>query len=157
MSSAAPSVQAPTRINFLAVVASALVFYAVQAVWFSVFKDAWLAGLGKSIAEIMNELSGRPTWPLYVGALICNLVIAFVMAWIFVQVGVRGLVSGAIWGVILWFGFVATTMATNYSFELRRESLLALDAGCPLVGMIVTGAILGVWRAKPRGGMAVPR
>jgi hypothetical protein len=48
-------------------------------------------------------------------------------------------------------------MATNYSFELRSAKLLALDAGCPLVGMLVTGAILGGWRAKSRDSMAVPR
>jgi len=158
MSSAAPapSVQGP-RINVVAVIASALLFYAIQAMWFSVFKDPWLAGLGKSIPQIMNELSGRPTWPLYVGALICNLIIAFVMAWIFVQVGVRGVVQGLCWAAMLWFGFVATVMATNYSFELRSLKLLALDAGCPLVGMLVTGAILGAWRAKPRGGMVVSR
>lgn len=158
MSSAAPStaVQAP-RINFVAVIASALLFYAIQAVWFSVFKDPWLNGLGKSIPEIMAELSGRPTWPLYAGALVSNFIIAFVMAWIFVQLGVRGVVSGMCWAAILWFGFVATVLATNYSFELRRTTLLALDAGCPLVGMLVTGAILGAWRAKPRGGAQVPR
>jgi hypothetical protein len=158
MSSAAPapSIQAQ-RINLVAVLASALLFYAIQAMWFSVFKDPWLAGLGKSIPQIMAELSGRPTWPLYVGALICNLIIAIVMAWVFLQVGVRGVVQGLCWAAILWFGFVATVMATNYSFELRSAELLALDAGCPLVGMLVTGAILGGWRAKSRDSMAVPR
>ena len=156
MSSAAPApaVQAP-RINLVAVIVSATLFYAIQAMWFTVFKDPWLNGLGKSIPEIMSELSGRPTWPLYAGALICNFIIAFVMAWIFVQVGVRGALAGIAWAAILWFGFVATVMATNYSFELRRATLLALDAGCPLVGMLATGAILGAWRAKPRGGMPV--
>ncbi len=158
MSSAAPapSAQSP-RINVVAVIASALLFYAIQAMWFSVFKDPWLAGLGKSIPELMNELSGRPTWPLYAGALICNLIIAFVMAWIFAQVGVRGVFSGICWAAVLWFGFVATVMATNYSFELRSLKLLALDAGCPLVGMLATGAILGAWGVKARGGARAPR
>jgi hypothetical protein len=158
MSSAipAPSAQAP-RINVVAVLASALLFYAIQAMWFSVFKDPWLAGLGKSIPQIMAELSGRPTWPLYAGALICNLIIAFVMAWIFAQVRVRGVASGMSWAAILWFGFVATVMATNYSFELRSVKLLALDAGCPLVGMLATGAILGAWRGKARGGVPASR
>jgi hypothetical protein len=159
MSSAAPIERAEpgVRIKGIAVVISALAIYAIQTLWFSVFKDPWLAGLGKSIPELMNELSGRPTWPLYVGALICNLIIAFVMAWIFVRVGVRGVVQGLCWAAVLWFGFVATVMATNYSFELRSLKLLALDAGCPLVGMLATGAILGAWRGKPRGGASAAR
>jgi Protein of unknown function (DUF1761) len=148
----APVVQGP-RINFVAVVASALLFYCIQAAWFSVFKDPWLNGLGKSIPELMAEINGRPTWPLYVGALICNFIIAFVMAWIFVQAGVHGAIAGVGWALVLWFGFVATVIATNYSFELRSATLLALDAGCPLVGMLATGAILGAWRAKPRTGV----
>jgi Protein of unknown function (DUF1761) len=156
MSSAAPapSVQGP-RINFVAIIASALVFYAIQAMWFSVFKVPWLNGLGKSIPELMAELSGRPTWPLYAGALICNFIIAFVMDRIFVRVGVRGAFAGIGWAAILWFGFVATVITTNYSFELRSATLLALDAGCPLLGMLATGAILGTWRLKPRGGVPV--
>jgi hypothetical protein len=152
----APAVQAPRTFNFAAILAAALAFYAIQSVWFTVFKDPWLAALGKSIAEIMAELGNRPTWPLYVGALICNLIIAFVMAWIFAQVRVRGALEGIRWAAMLWFGFVATVIATNYSFELRSATLLALDAGCPLVGMLASGAILGAWRPKTRGGIPVP-
>ena len=49
---------------------------------------------------------------------------------------------------ILWLGFVGTVTITNYSFELRSLALMAIDAGCPLIGMLVTGAILGAWRNR---------
>ncbi len=158
MSSAAPAptVQAPRAFNFVAILVSALIYYAIESIWFSVFAKPWLNALGKTVPELLAELGNRPTWPLYVGALVCNLIIAFVMAWIFAQAGVRGALAGIRWAAMLWFGFVATVMATNYSFEIRHVMLLVLDAGCPLAGMLATGAILGAWRPKSRGVGLLP-
>jgi small basic protein len=142
----------PAPLNYWAVLVSALVYYGIESAWFSVFGKAWLAALGKSIPEILGELNGRPLWPLYVGAFVSNLLIAFVLAWIFARAGVRTATDGMKWAAILWLGLVATVMVTNYSFEVRRAMLIAIDAGCPLVGMLAVGAILGAWRKKVAPG-----
>ncbi len=36
------------RLNYLAILVSALVYFAMQAVWFTVFMNEWLAGIGKT-------------------------------------------------------------------------------------------------------------
>jgi hypothetical protein len=41
---------------------------------------------------------------------------------------------------------VATTWATQYSFELRPWSQLGINGGFWLVGMLAMGAIVGAWR-----------
>jgi Protein of unknown function (DUF1761) len=140
--------QTRTRINFLAVLVCAILYYAIESAWFTVLGKAWLNALGKSLPQIMNELSGRPTWPLYAGAFVCNLILVWVMAWIFSSAGVRTAASGVKWAAMLWLGLVATVTITNYSFELRNLTLMAIDSGCPLVAMLVAGAILGAW-TKP--------
>ena len=47
-------------------------------------------------------------------------------------------------------GFVATILLTTYSFEQRPFPLFAINGGCALVGMLITGAIVGAWKAQPR-------
>lgn len=140
--------QTRIRINFWAVLVCAFLYYAIESLWFTVFGKAWLAALGKSLPQVMHELSGRPTWPLYAGAFACNFVLVAVMAWIFANAGVRTAASGAKWAVMLWLGLVATVTITNYSFELRNLMLMAIDAGCPLLAMLVSGAILGAWTKR---------
>jgi hypothetical protein len=50
--------------------------------------------------------------------------------------------------VMLWFGFVLTTWVTEYVYEVRPLSLLAINAGFWLLGMTVMGAIVGSWKKK---------
>jgi hypothetical protein len=43
---------------------------------------------------------------------------------------------------------VFTTWATEYAFEARSLSILAINTGYPLTGMLLMGLVLGGWRAK---------
>ena len=49
---------------------------------------------------------------------------------------------------MLWFGFVLTTWATEYVYEARPLSLLAINAGFWLPAMVLMGAIVGGWKKK---------
>jgi hypothetical protein len=48
-------------------------------------------------------------------------------------------------GAFLWV-LIGAAFATEYAFEARSIQIFAINAGYPLVGMMVMGAILGVWR-----------
>lgn len=135
------------RINHAAVILCAVISYGIESLWFGLlFGKQWLAALGTTAPELMARLEGRPLWPLYAGAYACDVVLAYVLAWVLVKTGAQNALGGMKVAVILWLGFVATVTLTNYSFELRNLALMAIDAGCPLAGMLITGAILGVWR-----------
>jgi hypothetical protein len=43
---------------------------------------------------------------------------------------------------------VATTFLTEYVFEMKHWGAWAVNAGYPLVGMLLMGAILGAWQTK---------
>jgi small basic protein len=138
------------RINHAAVILCAVVCYGIESLWFgALFGKQWLAALGTTVPELMARMQGRPLWPLFASAYACDLVLAYVLAWVLVKTGVQNALGGIKVAAILWLGFVATITLTNYSFELRNLQLAAIDAGCPLVGMLITGAILAAWRTKP--------
>jgi len=51
-------------------------------------------------------------------------------------------------GIMLWAGIVVTTFATEYVFEVRPWSLVGINLGFWLIGMILMGAIVGAWKKK---------
>ena len=60
------------------------------------------------------------------------------------QTALRGIKVGA----LLWLGFELTSFSTEYVFEVRPWSLLGINAGFWLVGMVIMGAIVGAWKKK---------
>jgi hypothetical protein len=60
------------------------------------------------------------------------------------QTALRGMKAAA----LLWLGFVLTTWATEYVFEVRTYALFAINTGFWLIGMVVMGAIVGAWKKK---------
>jgi len=53
--------------------------------------------------------------------------------------------NGVISEASVWFGFVLTTMAVNYTFSGRDRRLLLIDAGNWLVVLFVAGAVIGLF------------
>ena len=47
-----------------------------------------------------------------------------------------------------FFVVPTATFRVLYVFEMRTGTLLALDIGCPLAGMLLMGAIIGRWQRK---------
>jgi uncharacterized protein YacL len=136
------------RLNYLAILVSALVYFAVQAVWFSVFMKDWLAGIGKTAEELQQR--GTSVVLAYVIGFVGALIIAAAISW-FTQATGRQTVIRGVWVAILaWIGFVLTTWSTEYAFEARGWKILAINTGATLVGMMLMGAILGAWKAKPK-------
>ncbi|HEV2423313.1 MAG TPA: DUF1761 domain-containing protein [Terriglobia bacterium] len=128
------------RVNYIAVVVAAVAYFVLGAIWFSAFRGPWLEAVGKT----PNQLTGSPATG-YVVAFVSNLVIAWILARLIIAMTQRGLVRGAAMGALLWLGFTATTMATEFVFEGRTLGAYGIIAGYPLVGMLVMGAILGRW------------
>jgi hypothetical protein len=133
------------KINPLAVGLAGVLYWLLQAGWYTLFSRQWLAGVGKTMAELQG--GGNPILP-YLLALLCDVVLAYVVAWMVVRTGDQTAVRGAGLGFLLWFGLIATTLAINYAFEARSFQFYVINAGCSLAGLILVGALVGVWRKK---------
>ena len=125
-----------------------IVYYGIQSAWFTVFGKAWLAALGKTLPQIMSERDGKPYWPLYVTAFVCDLVLAYAIAYVFSLTGARGAAAGMKLALVLGVFIVAPVTLTNYVFEMHPLALVVIDAGCAVFGFLVMGAIVGGWQKK---------
>jgi len=134
-------------VNHVAVLVAAVVFFAIGAVWYTVFSVPWLAGIGKTVEQLMKDNGGSPA-PYIVGFL-AIVVMCYTLNWI-VQRGLEPSAgSGALAGATVAFGIVGATLALNYGFEARGVTLWLINAGYVLIGLVITGAIIGAWKKKP--------
>jgi hypothetical protein len=53
--------------------------------------------------------------------------------------------NGALIGIFVWVGFVATVPAVTIFFGGRPRVLWLINAGYQLVVLVLMGAILGAW------------
>jgi Protein of unknown function (DUF1761) len=136
------------RHNPLAIALATLIYFFLGAAWFTMFMNPWLAGIGRTMAEL--KASGVPPWLGYVVALVMTAILATALSWIIQATGPQTAARGATIAVALWLGFVFTTWATEYAFEARGLSILAINTSYPLVGMLLMGLVIGGWKAKAR-------
>ena len=133
------------QVNWFAIVLAAVVYFLLQGAWYTVFKDAWLKGIGKTMADF--DTSGWAGAP-YLIAFVCTLIVAYGLARLAGYLNIKAALGGAKLGVFVWFSFIATTWLAEYAFEQRSVQIFAINAGSSLMGMIVMGLIIGGWQKK---------
>lgn len=128
----------------LAVLVAAMVYFVLGGLWYSpvMFAKPWMALVGTS-EEAIRQKGGVAT--AYLVAIVCSLIIAFVLAIFVEQQPSATLFSGAQTGLLAGLGLVAMTAFTTSTFEGRPLKLFLIDAGYNVVGFVLAGAILGAW------------
>jgi hypothetical protein len=135
-------------INYWAVAAAAIVGYVAGALWYWALGKPWMAAQGFT-AESIKSQSPVP----YIVAFVANVVMAAMLAGVIGHLGVGQvtLLNGVVSAAFLWFGFVLSTIATNYGFGRRPLKLLVIDAGHWLAVLVLQGAVIGLLGVKLRG------
>jgi hypothetical protein len=129
-------------VNWLAIIVSAVANMVIGAIWYGVFAEPWLEGIGKT-RKWANE-NQRPTD--YAIAFLNSLLMAFFLANVMAWADVSGFISGLLMGLFMWVGFTGFAFAANHAFEGRSFKLWGVNAGIYLVGLMVMGIILGLWQ-----------
>lgn len=123
--------------NYLAVLIAALAAYAWGAAYYMTLSKQWLAAV--ELTEVRR--SAAP----FVISFIALLVMAFVLAGSIGHLG-PGNVSirtGIISGLIIWAGFVATTVFVNNAYPGRKYMLSIIDSIHWLGVLVIQGAVIG--------------
>src|SRR6202451_200120 len=109
-------------ISYLAVIVAAVVAWLVSAGWYMSLGRIYQAALGKTAEECKAEMKKPSSLLPFLYAFIGNLVIAWMLAGVLGHLGPGQVTvkNGVICGAFLWFGFILTTMAVNYTFAGRR-------------------------------------
>ena len=135
------------KINWGAILLAAIVHFGFGAVWFTAFSTAWRAGTRLSPEELAAYMAHPNFWP-YMISFLCSLGMALVISWV---MGVsckfslfRGIIVGLMVGIA-----AALAMITEMSFEYRTATFMFICAAYPLIGSVLMGIVLGVW--KPKG------
>lgn len=132
--------------NYLAILVAAIACFLFEAGWYSLFLQPWLDGIGRTREWLMA--SGVNPALQYATALVSAAVMATAISCVTQLTGPQTAWRGMKVAALLWFGFVLTAYCTEYIFEVRTWSLLGVNAGFWLFGMIVMGAIVGAWKKK---------
>jgi hypothetical protein len=132
-------------ISYLAIVVAAVVAWLASAAWYMSLCKIYMVALGKTPEQVEADKKKPGAFLPFIYAFIANLVIAWMLAGVLGHLGAGQVTlrNGVISGAFLWFGFVLTTMAVNYSFAGRDKRLLLIDAGNWLIVMVVIGALVG--------------
>lgn len=137
------------RVNPAAVVVSGLVFWFIQAGWYTALRQPYIDALGLTPDQVTEAMKNASALP-YITALLADILVAYVISIVMRQSGAVAVSRGIIVAIVMWGGIVMTTLATLYSFEQRPTTLLAINGGCALIGMLACGIICGAWPKKEK-------
>jgi len=132
-----------STLNWLAIVASALLFFGLGAVWYSkaVFGKIWMKETG-----ITDEDAQKGNMAKIMGL---TALFSFVMAVnlaLFMNSPEIGASQGAMYGFFTGFGWVAMSVFITGQFEFRSTRYMLIHAGYNTVGLTLMGLILGAWK-----------
>lgn len=127
-------------LSILGVILAALAFFFIGGLWYTVlFGKMWRAEMG-----IAEEEASSPQPLMFVGSLVCALVIAVTLGLLIADRGVScGLKIGAGTG----FGIGAAVMAQNAIYESKSVRFWAINSAYVVIGLAAMGAILGALQA----------
>jgi hypothetical protein len=120
--------------SYLAVLVGGIAFFGLGALWYSVvFQKPWAAGMGIDITAAPS----RPSTTPLVGAFLVGLVVAYIVEFFVRDQDLGfGLCRGALVGIAM-----AAVIVQNGLFDPRPRIVTLINAGFPLVGGLIVGAI----------------
>lgn len=136
-----------SAINWLAVIAATLIGFVIGFLWYGpLFGKAWMASTGMT-----EEKAAQANMPVVFGlSFVFQLIMAFCLAMFFygdpnaadaITAG-----TGAFYGFLTGFGWVATALGVNALFEQRSWKYILINGGYWIVVFTLMGLVLGVWK-----------
>jgi hypothetical protein len=130
--------------NHWALLVSALILWFLGAIWYSpvLFAKPWMAMLKIDPAKTNSKTMVPGMIASFIGDLLLSLVLAHMVLWS----GADSYGWGALIGFIVWLGFFAAPNFPQGIYEGRPFKLFAINNGYWLVGLMIVGGLLAVWR-----------
>jgi MFS family permease len=129
------------HVNLLAVLTAAVVQFVLGWLWFGVlFRKPWKTLVGQKEGE-------KPANAVFamIMSFVASLILSFVLVHMVIWAGRTGFCRGAFVGLVCGLGFVVPPMFAQHVYEKRPFKLFGFNAVYWLLGMVLSGGILGVW------------
>lgn len=131
------------RVNHVAVIVAAIVYWLLGWLWYTVFKTPWVAMTGLTPAQ-MNT-GATP----YIVSIIVSILVAYVVAIALSDTtNPNPARHGVEFGLFFGIGLIMLTALTTYMYEARPLGLWLIDTGYHAVSLAVMGGIIGAWRKR---------
>jgi hypothetical protein len=133
-------------VNWLSIVVAAIAAWLFGGVYYTALGKVWMAAQGKTMEQCKAEMaskSGAAKVAPFILVFIAEIIIAWALYGILVHMNAFTLRGGIISALLVWFGFVVTTVTSNYAFHGRGAMLIVLDVVAWLGAFLIIGAIVG--------------
>ncbi|PWE29504.1 DUF1761 domain-containing protein [Pararhodobacter marinus] len=127
--------------DYLAVIVTAAVGFAIGALWYGIFARPWVAASGVPTDEKGAPRDGANpvTWA---GAYLCILLVAGMMRHVFNMSAVVSVNDGVVAGLGIGLFFIAPWVALNILFAQRPKVLILIDGGYAAIACAIMGGVL---------------
>ena len=127
-------------VNYIALLVATVVSYAMGMLWYSPIL------FGKTWMRLTKVRSMKITLWIFIGGILSAFVLCYVLAFVIQFSGVQTFIDGALIGVLLWLGFVATLSLEKVLHEKTPWELYWINTIYHLIAMFVSGGILAIWQ-----------
>lgn len=132
------------KINHLAILVCTILFFALGFMWYgALFGERWMAMVNIDMEAAQANPPGAGVW---ITNIISCVVPLYLLAWLFTKLDVTSGVRGAAIGFIIIFCFHHLPTMVSNMFAQAPYGLAWITGGYELVGMSISGFILGAWR-----------
>ena len=132
-------------INILGVGLAAVAAFAFGAAYYTILGKVWLEASGKTEDEVKQERTATPFITSFIGLVVMAIVLS--SQFMPEQMGFES--AGTSFAIhialMLWVGFIVTSMATNNAFQGAKPKLTLIDAGHWLGVLVIQVLVLGAF------------
>jgi hypothetical protein len=142
-----PQTPVNIKINHFAVWILIVVYFLIGWGWYAIFGEKWL----NLHARTMTDIEHTHNVGAYVLAFLGSIAVNYTLAVLIARINATSAWCGLKVALACWFAFVFmeyATISVFSAFETNPWPLICIDMGRPLLGMALSGIVLGVWR-KP--------
>lgn len=134
------------KINHLAIIVCFFLLTGLGFLWYGpLFGDPWMEMVGLDPAVVAANPPGAGIW---ISNIIATLIPLYVLAWLFIRMGVKSGVEGAGIGLLISFSFVFLSKMTGDLFAGNPYALSWITGGYDMAAMTIAGFVLGAWTKK---------
>lgn len=129
-------------LNWLAILTATLIYFGLGALWYSplLFANAWMKQLNKGPDDF-----GEPNPIIFLYSFILQGVAVISLALFISAMGINTALNGAIIGFGAGAGILYTLTGATGIFSEKPFKLHLIDNGYHVVGLILSGLIIGWW------------
>tara|TARA_R100001143_G_scaffold52481_2_gene47687 strand:- start:59344 stop:59754 length:411 start_codon:yes stop_codon:yes gene_type:complete len=131
-----------SSLNWIAVIIATIIYFALGAVWYSplLFAKTWM-----KLRNLTEEDIGQPNPIIFLYSFILQFIAVISLALFIHAMGIVTPVNGAIIGFGASMGILYSLSGTTGIFSDVPFKLHMLDNGYHVVGLTLSGLILGWW------------